>query len=316
VIADEKLTAFLELERISRDDVDRHPYCRLVAGLLEDRLNRRSVFSGTPLRRFRRTRCTMKIPHRGGAGKGRRRTSRTQKGRSVERIWESLADCSSLPKHEESLFLQQNDYWIIRYHGYAASLKSTRGLHYLAVLLRDPGREFHVRELVVLPMDASTPAAAVAANERVTVGLYVGVPVLDARAKAEYGRRINELRQELNQAERFNDLQRKTEVQNQLQAIAGHLDSAVGLGGRDRRTSSDAERARSAVTKCIKKALQKITETLPSLGYHLAARIKTGYFCSYKPHPDRPVAWKFLFFLLADAGGVISQAAFRIVEIV
>ena len=257
----------------------------------------------------------METPTRGGARRDRRRTSKTQKDRSVERMWESLADCSSLPKHEESLFLQQNDYWIIRYHGHGGLLKSTRGLHYLAVLLRDPGREFHVRELLARPMDASTPAAAVAANERVTVGLCAGVPVLDAQAKAEYGRRINELRQELNQAERFNDLQRKTEVQNELQAIADHLASTLGLGGRDRKTSSDAERARSAVTKCIKKAVQKITGAIPSLGYHLAARIKTGYFCSYKPHPNRPVAWKFLFFLLAAADGVTLEAAFGIVEI-
>ena len=142
-------------------------------------------------------------------------------------------------------------------------------------------------------MDISTPAAAVAANGRVTGGLYGGLPVLDAQAKAEYETRINDLRQDLNQAERFNDLQRKTEVQNELQAIADHLASAVGLGGRDRRTSSDAERARSAVTKCIKKAVREISEAIPSLGYHLAARIKTGYFCSYHPHPDRPVAWKF-----------------------
>ncbi len=197
----------------------------------------------------------------------------------VERIRESLADCSSLSTHEESLFLRLNDYWIIRYHGHAALLKSTRGLHYLAVLLGDPGREFHVRELLARPTDVSTPAAAVVANERVTGGLYAGVPVLDAQAK--------------DQAERFNDPQRKTEVQNELQAIADHLAFAVGLGGRDRKTSSDAERARSAVTKCIKQAVRKIGEAIPSLGYHLAARIKTGYFCSYNPHPDRPVAWKF-----------------------
>jgi non-specific serine/threonine protein kinase len=116
---------------------------------------------------------------------------------------------------------------------------------------------------------------------------------LDAQAKAEYKCRVNDLRQDLNQAERFNDPQRKTEVKNELQAIADQLASAVGLGGRDRKTSSDAERARSAVTKCIKKAVQKIGEAIPSLGCHLAARIKTGYFCSYNPHPDRPVAWKF-----------------------
>ena len=201
-------------------------------------------------------------------------------------------DWPSLTTREESLFLRQNDYWIIRYHGHAALLESTRGLRYLAVLLRDPGREFHVRELLARPIDASTPGA-VAANGRVTGGLYASVPVLDARAKAEYKRRVNDLRKDLNQAERFNDLQRKTEVQDELQAIADHLASAVGLGGRDRRTSSDAERARSAVTKSIKKAIHKISEVIPSLGYHLAARIKTGYFCSYHPHPDRPVAWKF-----------------------
>jgi non-specific serine/threonine protein kinase len=210
----------------------------------------------------------------------------------VERIRKSVADCSSLPPHEESLFLRQNDYWTIRYHGHAALLKSTRGLHYLAVLLRNPGREFHVRELLTRPMDVSTPAAAVAANRRVRGGLYDGVPVLDAQAKAEYKCRVTDLRQDLNQAERFNDLQRKTKVKNELQAIADHLASAVGLGGRDRKTSSDAERARSAVSKCIKQAIQKIGEAIPSLGYHLAARIKTGYFCSYNPHPDRPVAWK------------------------
>ncbi len=211
----------------------------------------------------------------------------------VERIRESFADKSSLAARKESLFLRENDYWIIRYHGGAAFLKSTRGLYYLAVMLRDPGREFHVTELVARAIDVSSIAAAVAANGRVRRGLYAATPVLDAKAKAELKSRLNDLRQELNEAERFNDFHRKAQTQNELQAIAEYLASAVGLGGRHRRTSSDAERARSAVTKCIKKAIQKIGEAIPSLGYHLAARIKTGYFCSYNPHPDRPVAWKF-----------------------
>ncbi len=142
-------------------------------------------------------------------------------------------------------------------------------------------------------MDVSIPTAAIAAIGRFTKELDVGLPVLDARAKAEYRRRLSDLRQELNQAERFNDLERKTELRNELQAIADHLASAVGLGDRARKASSGAERARSAVTKCIKKAIQKIGEAIPSLGYHLAARIKTGYFCSYNPHPDRPLSWKF-----------------------
>jgi hypothetical protein len=238
----------------------------------------------------------METPRRGGARRGRRRTSKTQRGSRVEPVREFLTDRSSLLTREDPWFLLQNDYCIIRFHGQTALFRSTRGLHYLSVLLRDPGREFHVRELLALMAGVSTAAAAVAESGRVRVGSYVGIPVLDAQAKTEYKRRIKDLRQELNQAEQFNDLQRKTEVQNELQRIADHLASAVGLGGRDRKTSSDAERARSAVTKCIKKAIQNIGEPIPSLRYHLAARIKTGYFCSYNPHPDRPVAWKFEFF--------------------
>jgi hypothetical protein len=116
---------------------------------------------------------------------------------------------------------------------------------------------------------------------------------LDAQAKAEFKCRLGDLRHELNEAERFNDPQRRIKAQNELQAIADYLASAVGLGSRDRKSSSDAERARSAATKCIKKAVQKIGEAIPSLGYHLAARIKTGYFCCYNPHPERPVTWTF-----------------------
>jgi non-specific serine/threonine protein kinase len=211
----------------------------------------------------------------------------------VERVQETPAHCSILRTHEESLFLCQNDYWIIRYHGHTAFLKSTRGLRCLAVLLRNSGREFHVRELLARPLDASTLAAAAAVHGHVMGGLNAGDPVLDARAKAEYKRRLNELRQDLNEAERFNDPHRKTEAQNEVRAIAAYLSSAVGLGGRDRKTSSNTERARWAATKCIRKAIQKIGDAIPSLGYHLAARIKTGYFCSYNPHPERPVNWKF-----------------------
>jgi len=202
-------------------------------------------------------------------------------------------DCSNPPTEEGCLFLRQNDYWTIRYEGHTALLKSTRGLHYLDLLLRNPRREFHVRELIVRSIDALTPRAVGCEWTCHGRTLYAGVPALDGQAKAECRRRISELRQDLNQAKRYNDPLRKTEIQNELQAIVDHLASAVGLGGRDRRISSDAERARSAATKCIKKAVRKIGDAIPSLGYHLAARIKTGYFCSYNPHPNRPVAWKF-----------------------
>ena len=219
----------------------------------------------------------------------------------LESVRESLVNRPALRMHEESLFLRHEDYWIIRYHGHAALLKSMRGLCCLALLLRNPGREFYVSELVASLMHAPIPALEVTANGRlrdvshqlVVSGFVDAGPVLDAQAKAQYKRRLNDLRQDLNEAEQFNDLDRAVKAQDEMHAIAQYLASAVGLGGRDRKTSSEAERARSAVTKRIKKAIQKIGDAIPSLGRHLTARIKTGYFFSYNPHPDRPVAWKF-----------------------
>lgn len=118
-------------------------------------------------------------------------------------------------------------------------------------------------------------------------------PILDSQAKAEYKRRIYELRKDADEAERFNDSYGVARARDEMDAIAEQLAAAVGLGGRGRRSSVGAERARSAVTKRIKEAINRIAEVIPPLGCHLAARIKTGYFCSYKPRPDRPVAWQF-----------------------
>lgn len=219
----------------------------------------------------------------------------------VESVRESLANRPTFRTDEESLFLRQDDYWTIRYYGHAAFLKDTRGLRSLALLLRYPGREFHVSELLASLMVARTPAQVVTASRRlrdgdgqlVTVGLSDAGPVLDAEAKAEYKRQLNDLRQELEEAQQFNDFDRAAKAQEEMHAIARHLASAIGLAGRDRKACSEAERARSAVNKRIRRAIRKIGEAIPSLGHHLSARIKAGYFCSYNPHPDRPVAWKF-----------------------
>jgi non-specific serine/threonine protein kinase len=221
----------------------------------------------------------------------------------MESVRDALADRPAPKANEGSLFLRQNDYWTIRHRGRTACLKATRGLQCLALLLRHPGREFHVSELLASVVEAPVAAQAITARgcprearERlVAAGLYDGCPRLDAQAKAEYQRRLDDLRHELNEAEQFNDPARMTQAQDEMSAIAHHLASAVGLGGRDRKTSSEAERARCAVTKRIKQSIQKIAEAIPDLGHHLTVSIKTGYFCSYSPHQDRPVAWKFGF---------------------
>jgi hypothetical protein len=199
---------------------------------------------------------------------------------------------------EESVFFRQGDYWTIQYEGEIARLKATRGLHCLALLLGHPHLEFHVSELVAevhvasVAHRASGGSSKEDGNQMGTSRLQDAGPILDARAKAEYGRRLAELRGELEDAERLNDPTRAGRARQEMDYIADQLALAIGLGGRNRRAASQAERARSAVTKRIKHSIGKIAEAMPALGRHLAARIKTGYFCSYSPNPDRPVGWK------------------------
>lgn len=198
----------------------------------------------------------------------------------------------------EAVFRQEGEYWSIAYEGMTFRLRDAKGLHYIAHLLRHPGQEFHARDLVALvgdPAGAAALASPSVREEQLVARADLGNAgvLLDAQAKAAYKRRITELRQELEEAERFNDPGRVTRAREEIDFITNQLAAAVGLGGRDRVAASDAERARLAVTKRIKAAMAKIRDANPALAQHLSAAITTGYFCSYSPKTDTPTSWVF-----------------------
>jgi hypothetical protein len=74
--------------------------------------------------------------------------------------------------------------------------------------------------------------------------------------------------------------------------IAQELSSAVGLGGRDRRAASAAERARVNVTRALKREIRRIGDEDVRLGRELSTTVRTGTFCAYEPDPRRPIEWR------------------------
>jgi non-specific serine/threonine protein kinase len=115
-----------------------------------------------------------------------------------------------------------------------------------AYVLRNPEREFHVSELVGQVIGRSLLSGK---GGHATGAWQGGLlpdagPILDAQAKAEYKHRLNDLQRDLEEAERFNDPTRTVRARNEMNALAEQLASAVGLGGRNRRIGSEAERAR------------------------------------------------------------------------
>jgi hypothetical protein len=80
-------------------------------------------------------------------------------------------------------------------------------------------------------------------------------------------------------------------ARREIDAITEQLAAAVGLGGRDRRAASEAERARVSVTKALKSAIRRIAAQDTELGEHLAHSVKTGTFVAYDPDPAVSIPW-------------------------
>ena len=116
-------------------------------------------------------------------------------------------------------------------------------------------------------------------------------PLLDASARRAYKQRVEDLQDELEEAERFNDTARAERARVELDFIADELARGVGLGGRDRRAASGSERARVNATRTIGAAIKRIAAGSPRLGEHLRASVRTGYACVYAPDPTSPVRW-------------------------
>ncbi len=178
-------------------------------------------------------------------------------------------------------FRREGDYWTLAYDGKPTRVKDTKGLRDIAWLLANPGKEVHVADLIAageqVPPDPSLRTADAA--------------LLDARARSEYRSRLSELHSELEDAESRNDLGRVAKLKAELDFLAGELASAFGLGGRARRESHPAERARTAVTMRIRYAIARIRRVQPDLAHHLEGSIHTGTFCSYLPRET--IRWSF-----------------------
>ncbi|MFA9270806.1 MAG: transcriptional regulator, partial [Baekduiaceae bacterium] len=85
--------------------------------------------------------------------------------------------------------------------------------------------------------------------------------------------------------------ERAARARAELDYVVQELSAAVGLGGRDRRAASDAERARVNVTRAIRSAVKRIADQDPTVGGHLDVSVRTGLFCRYDPDPGSTITW-------------------------
>jgi len=142
-----------------------------------------------------------------------------------------------------------------------------RGLVHLHALLNHP--------------DSDLPAVRLVGGAVVEQS---ALEVLDDESRRVLSARLSALDTELEYSDR-------PELRDERRAVASYLAGATTLGGRNRTTGSNAERARVAVRKAVVAALARIAEADPWLGRHLRDRVHTGFDCRYESDPDHPVRW-------------------------
>ena len=198
---------------------------------------------------------------------------------------------------EHDLLRRDGDYWTMSYNGRVMRLKDSKGVGYLRQLLAAAGRELHVLDMAATAAGTDPARPRISAAQRRESGLEgstsgTGEALLDTRAKEEFRKRIDDLQEEIDDAESMNDPERGHRAKVEMEHLIDALTSATGVGGRDRTVSLEAERARLSVSKALRGVISKIAEHDRALGEHLNATVRTGYYCSYTPDPRAARTWK------------------------
>lgn len=175
--------------------------------------------------------------------------------------------------------VDHGSWWVLAGDGHRIRVQGTKGLRYLAELLRNPGVERHVLDLV-------DRVEGVGAIDRRAIG--DAGEVVDASAREAYRRRIEQLRGECDDALEAGDLEGAEARQGELDHLVAQLAAAFGLGGRERRASSTVEKARLNVTRALRTAIRRVEEVLPEGGALLDRGVRTGTYCAYEPAAGDP----------------------------
>ncbi len=185
-------------------------------------------------------------------------------------------------------FERQGAFWQVSFGGKVTLERHGVGMQYLATLLRYPGREFHVLDLI----SQSRPADPVGEIEPVALEPGFGVSAftgpgggLDPGQRRAYSARLGRIEEELQHA----DALTSTRLREERQLLAEEVAAAIGARGANR--SPDVEKARTSVQRAVRRAAGRIRADQEALGQHLDSAIRTGTYCSYQPDPRVPIQW-------------------------
>ena len=199
------------------------------------------------------------------------------------------------PPASENLFLREGDSWTLKFGSkQPIRVRDSVGLVYIHHLLQHPGYEFPVLMLVQQTRGAAavgrTTTAAETKDADLSLDDFSGTgPSLDNQALQEYRERIEDLQEDIDEAEQNNNSEAAANAREEKQKLEAAISGSLGLGGRARPVGSRQEKARKAVSKAIHRAIINIKKENQHLGDHLSNSFYIGTYVSYGP--ESSVDW-------------------------
>jgi len=168
--------------------------------------------------------------------------------------------------------------WHVAFDGTAAWVKHSIGMSHIHALLGVPRQRI-----------AAVKLAGASGVEEITWGALPEERI-DARAKAEFKRRLEEINERLDDAQEFQNDDEIARLEDERDKIFADLRSATGIGGKIRTEPRAVKRPRQAAAMGITRAFGNIEAVHPGLARHLRASIRLGTSVSYEPEHD--VDWR------------------------
>ena len=112
------------------------------------------------------------------------------------------------------VFRREGDYWALTFDGDTVRIRDIKGMRYLARLLAEPDREYHVLDLAAAESGRDSRAQSGTAANPPHSALGDAGEVLDSRAKDAYRRRLREIDDDIEEARTNGDTERLSQVRD------------------------------------------------------------------------------------------------------
>jgi hypothetical protein len=205
--------------------------------------------------------------------------------------------CRTVFREAEHLFVTpENEFrrdgamWVLKYEGQSAKLKHRKGFPYIKELNEHPTKHVDAVELIQRYGGAAGTCEAVLREDGLLETIGGASLPRDRETGEAWGKALDLLQEEVDDANASGDTERITEAQSRLDLFKKERSRHYNYRGVERDSSDPREKARKAVGNAIHRAIKVIDKEMPLLGRHLGKSIKSSRG-SFVYNPERQVTW-------------------------